>query len=140
MTIKQQIDHSTIQKVSYLHNGIFHPFHLCHKLSIFVTSLELFTKHNKLWIERKEDFFVYMAASAYHVISKDVENRIFRKNCIFRRTCMYNVCHFSSPFLSTPSLFSSDILVDWHLTILLINNTEILKIWLICVIASYCIQ
>ena len=30
-----------------------------------------------------------MAASAYHVISKEVENHIFRPNLIFRHTCMY---------------------------------------------------
>ena len=29
-----------------------------------------------------------MAASAYHVISKEVENHINRQNWIFRRTCM----------------------------------------------------
>ena len=30
-----------------------------------------------------------MAASAYHVISKEVENRIFWHNCNFRNTWMY---------------------------------------------------
>ena len=30
-----------------------------------------------------------MAASAYHVIPKEVENCVFRHNCIFRQTCMY---------------------------------------------------
>ena len=44
----------------------------------YITSLVLFTKNNKLWNERKEDFFVYMAASAYH-ISREVENRVFRQ-------------------------------------------------------------
>ena len=37
----------------------------------------------------REKVFVYMAASAHHVISKDVENPIFRRNHIFRETCMY---------------------------------------------------
>ena len=30
-----------------------------------------------------------MAASAYHVILKEVENRVIRHNCIFRHTYMY---------------------------------------------------
>ena len=30
-----------------------------------------------------------MAASAYHVISKEVENQIFRQNSIFRDTYVY---------------------------------------------------
>ena len=33
--------------------------------------------------------FAYMAASAYHVKSKEVENQIFRHNWIFRHTCVY---------------------------------------------------
>ena len=39
------------------------------------------------WEERR--FLVYMAASAYHVISKELENRVFRHNRIFRHKCMY---------------------------------------------------
>ena len=31
-----------------------------------------------------------MAASAYHVISKEVKNRIFRRNRIFRHICINN--------------------------------------------------
>ena len=34
----------------------------------------------KLYNERKEDFFAYIAASAYHVITKEVENHIFKHN------------------------------------------------------------
>ena len=30
-----------------------------------------------------------MTASAYHVISKEVENRIFKHSYIFKHTCMY---------------------------------------------------
>ena len=37
----------------------------------------------------KRGFFVYMATSAYHVISKEVENRIFRHNRIFIHKSMY---------------------------------------------------
>ena len=32
----------------------------------------LFTKNNKLWNEKKDDFYVYMATLVYHVISKEV--------------------------------------------------------------------
>ena len=38
------------------------------------------------WEKRR--FFVYRAASPFHVISKEVENRIFRYNNIFRHTCI----------------------------------------------------
>ena len=60
------------------------------KLSQFysITFFVLFTKNNKLRIKEKK-IFVYMAASAYHVISKEVENHVFRHNHIFRYTCMY---------------------------------------------------
>ena len=37
----------------------------------------------------KRRFFEYVDASVYHVISKDVENRIFRKNRIVRHTFMF---------------------------------------------------
>ena len=39
------------------------------------------------WEKRR--FFVYMAASAYHVILNEVENRVFRHNHILRHTCIY---------------------------------------------------
>ena len=42
----------------------------------FIASPVLFTKNKKLWNERKEDFFVCIAASAYRVVSKEGENRI----------------------------------------------------------------
>ena len=34
-------------------------------------------------------FFAYMAALAYHVISKEVEKHIFKHKSIFRHTCIY---------------------------------------------------
>ena len=43
----------------------------------------------KLQNERKEDF-LYMAASAYHVISKEAKNYILRHNWIFRHTYYIN--------------------------------------------------
>ena len=39
------------------------------------------------WEKRR--VFAYMAASVYHVISKEVENYSFRHNRIFRHKCMY---------------------------------------------------
>ena len=58
MIIKQQINHGAIQRVSHLYNDIFHPVHLCHIYS--------------------PDNIDSMTVSAYHVISKELENRIFR--------------------------------------------------------------
>ena len=62
----------------------------------------LFPKYDKLWNERKQDcFFLYGCFSVLRYIktrmfwdiklpwSKEVENRIFRRNRIFRHTCMY---------------------------------------------------
>ena len=62
----------------------------CVTLSQFysITSLVLFTEHNKLWNERKEGF-LYMAASTYHVISEEVENRVFKHDLTFRHPYMY---------------------------------------------------
>ena len=39
--------------------------------------------------KEKRRFLVHMAASTYHVISKDVEKSVFRYNPIFRHTCKY---------------------------------------------------
>ena len=39
MTVKQQVNHGTIQRVCQLDNGIFHPIHLCHTLLILLFNL-----------------------------------------------------------------------------------------------------
>ena len=58
-----------------------------------INFLVLFTKNKKLWNERKKkDFLYYMAASAYHVISKEVENHVFKHNRIFRHTFIKKPC------------------------------------------------
>ena len=62
MTIKQQINHGDIQKVCHLHNDIFHSIHLCHTLPTLLYHLPCIIKNIK-----------NMAASEYHVISKEVE-------------------------------------------------------------------
>ena len=62
-----------IQKVCHLHN-VFHSIHLCHTLSTLysITSAVLLKISTMEW--EKWMFLVYMAASAYHVTSKEVEN------------------------------------------------------------------
>ena len=66
-----------IKKVCHSHNGVFHPVHLCHTNQFYsITFLWLSTRCNKPWNERKDYFFVYMAASAVHITSKEIENRI----------------------------------------------------------------
>ena len=63
----------------------------CVTLSQFysVIYLVLFTKNNKLWNEKKVDFFCICGCCSVHVISKEVENRVFRRNWIFRPTYFY---------------------------------------------------
>ena len=56
--MKQQINNGAIQRVSHLYNDIFHPIHLCHIYS--------------------PDNTDNITVSTYHVISKELENRIFR--------------------------------------------------------------
>ena len=72
--------------------AFFHSINLCHTFLIYsITSLVLFTKiTNYGMTEKNERFFVYVAVSAYYVILKEVENRVFRRNRIFRHTCMYS--------------------------------------------------
>ena len=88
MTIKQK---SMFKKYVICIMTFFIPF-TCVTLCQFhpITSPVLFIKNNKTnyrWEKRK--LFVYMTASAYHVISKEVENCIFRHNHIFGHTWMY---------------------------------------------------
>ena len=76
MTIKQQINYGTIQKVCHLHKDIFHPIQLYHTLSILLYCLPCAIHTKKTMERQKRRFFVRMADSAYHVISKEVENYI----------------------------------------------------------------
>ena len=105
MTVKQHINYGAIQKVCHSHDGIFHSINRCHTFSILLYHLScvIHLKQQTLLyhlscvihlkqqtMEReKRRVFLYMAASAYHVISKEVENCVFRHNHIFRRTFMY---------------------------------------------------
>ena len=73
-----------------MHNSIFYHIQLCPALSVLPVFPVLFTKlHEKTIKLEKISFFAYIAASAYHIISKEVENHIFRHKLIFRYTCMY---------------------------------------------------
>ena len=84
MTVKQEINHGSIPKVCHLHSDISHYLHLCHNLCqfYFITSHVLFAKN------KGKDEFLYIATSAYHVISKEEESRTFRHKRIFRQTRM----------------------------------------------------
>ena len=66
--------------------------------------------------------FSYMAASAYHVISKEVKNHILRHNWILRHTCCVNNPHWQSDgiitFLCKYYIFISDKLVGSSLDVL----------------------
>ena len=58
----------------------------CHTLTILL--YHLFTENNKIMEWEKRRFFVKVPALPYQVISKEVENRIFRHNHTFRQICM----------------------------------------------------
>ena len=88
MTIKQHINHGAIQKICHLHNGIFHHIHFV-TLWQFYCHIPLRYSQKKTTESKKINFCVYMAASAYRVKTKEVENRMFRYHCILRNTCMY---------------------------------------------------
>ena len=67
---------------------------ICDTLSQFysITSLVLFTKNNnKLWNEKKV-FFLFMVASAYRVILKEVENRVDTIAFLGTHVCLNNPC------------------------------------------------
>ena len=95
MTIKQQIIHGDIQKVCHLicDNNIvillifFIPF-TCITLCqfYFITSPVLLKKISNYGM-RKMKIFVYMAASAYHIIFKEIENLI---KLLQTRVCINN--------------------------------------------------
>ena len=67
--------------------AVFIPFSCVRFCQFYSAILAVLLNKNKLWNQRK--FFVYMAALVYHVISKELENRILKHNCIFRHNCIY---------------------------------------------------
>ena len=92
MTVEQHIKDGAIQKVCHLHNGIFNSINLtCITLSqfYFITSLVLHSRKTTDYRMREKNILINLAASAYYVTSKEVENRVFRHNRIFRQTCMH---------------------------------------------------
>ena len=85
MAVKQHINHGVIQKVCYLHNVT-----LSHFLNFTLSPPLCYSLKITNYGMKEERSFEYMAASAYHVVSKEVKNRVFRHNHIFRHTCMHN--------------------------------------------------
>ena len=100
MTVKQHITTEPFKKYDACTMTFFISLTLCHTFSILLhhlpcvipmcCSLVSFTINNKLEWEKRR-FFVYLDASSYHVISKEIENRVFRHNRIFR-VCINNPC------------------------------------------------
>ena len=86
MTRKLKYNHGSIRYVSCKMSffDLFSCVTLCQLYSF--TSPLLFTKNSKL---RKEDFLYIWLLQRHHVISKEVENCIFRHNRIFRHSCMH---------------------------------------------------
>ena len=72
-----------IQKVCHLH---FLPHSILSHFVNFTLSFPLWKKKKRM---REKKIFAYMAASAYHVMSKEVKNDMFWQDWIFRHTCMY---------------------------------------------------
>ena len=59
-----------------------------------------------------------MAASSYHVITKEVENHIFKHNLMFRDTCMYKQPTLTKYFRYTGRLFLGCALLLAHCSII----------------------
>ena len=72
-----------------------------------------------------------MAASAYRVVSKEIENQIFRHNGNFRHTCVYKQPTLTSSgiivFLCKYYIVISDALVDFFLDVLFLVLAVILS-------------
>ena len=88
MTIKQQSSHGAIQKVCV-------SMYLCHTLSILLSPLNNSLKITNYGMRSNRILYIYIyiytTASAYYVTSKEVENRIFRHNCILHTyVCINN--------------------------------------------------
>ena len=83
MTIKQQINHGTIQNVCHLHNEIFHVIHLCYNFALSPPQWYSL-KITNCGMREKKIFCLY----GCWIMWQEVENRIFRPNHIFRHTCM----------------------------------------------------
>ena len=77
--------------------AFFTPFKHLSPFVNFTQTLPLWYSLNftkKEW--EKRIFFSHLAASAYHVISKEVRNHILRRNLIFRHICCINNPHWQS--------------------------------------------
>ena len=76
--------------------AFFTPFNIVTLCQFYSnTSNAIITKLHWETIEwDKKEHFLRMAASAYHVISKEMKNHILRLNWIFRHTCCINNPHW----------------------------------------------
>ena len=79
----------------------------------------------------RENLALYLAASAYHIISKEVKNHNLRRNWIFRQTCFINNPHWQSGviiiFLCKYYIAISDALVGSFLDVLFLLLAVILS-------------
>ena len=90
----------------------FIPFTLVSHFLSFTLSGQLRYSPITNYGKRKKRFSVYMAVSPYHIVSKEVENRIFKHNCIFRHTCMYK-----QPILTKKKFFLFRFYVEKQLSL-----------------------
>ena len=81
--------------------------------------------------KEKRRVFAYMAASAYHVISKEVKNYVMIHNWIFRQTCCINNPHWQFSgimiFLCKRYILISETLVGSFLDVLFLLLAAILS-------------
>ena len=85
MRVKWYINHGGIHCLSLYHTFWILLYHLSCVIPVLICATE--------WEKRR--FFLYIAASSYHVISKEIENRVFKHNRIFR----HNRIFINNPYL-----------------------------------------
>ena len=75
MIIKTQIKRGAIQKVCHLHNDIFHHIQLCQTLSILLYDFSCVSHSASLrnYRMKEKEIFCIVAASAQHVLLREVE-------------------------------------------------------------------
>ena len=106
MRTKPQINQRDIQKVCHCIMAFFIPFTsfyspLCQFYSITFPALLKRTNYGM----KKKRFFVYMTTSTYHIISKEVENCIFRHTCICKQPILTKYWNYYSFVFTVGSLY-----------------------------------
>ena len=115
MTIKQQINHGTIQKICYLHNGIFHSIYLCHTFVTLSSPLCYSLKITNYGMINKYNNFFYMNASAYHVISKENSRNGGRKLYLDTTAFLDTHVYINSPYWQSSGIII--FLCKYHIVI-----------------------